>query len=273
MEEAHAEEARVEETHVPSAGEATVTSPPIRILLADGRSIARTGIRSVLDEDGGIEVVGEVSDRASAVAGARALRPCLLLAGALPGAADAVELVGELSVCRGGDGPGVLLLAQEGSPGARRAFRAGANGVVHHGVTPEQLLSAIHVVAAGYRIFFDEGAPSARGDGGPPAAAEFPGVPAVDARGIESLTRREREVFRLLAEGLSNTEISAVLVLSENTVKSHVQRLLEKLNLRNRVHAVIHAYRTGLVVSPGPDPGPLRAGRHLAYGTGVMRGG
>ncbi|MEU2424378.1 response regulator transcription factor [Streptomyces sp. NPDC007851] len=246
-----------------------MTSPPIRVLLADGRSIARTGIRSVLDEDGGIEVVGEVSDRAGAVGGARELRPHLLLAGALPGAADAVELVGELSAWRGGDGPGVLLLAQEGSPGARRAFRAGAHGVVRHGVTPEQLLSAIHVVAAGYRIFFDEGAPAGRAHGGPPA--EFPGV-AADARGIELLTRREREVFRLLAEGLSNTEISAVLVLSENTVKSHVQRLLEKLNLRNRVHAVIHAYRTGLVMPPGPAPGARWAGEHPVYGTGALRG-
>ncbi|WP_181808599.1 LuxR C-terminal-related transcriptional regulator [Streptomyces shenzhenensis] len=228
-------------------------SPPIRVLLVDDRSIARTGIRSVLDEDGAIEVVGEVSDRASAVAKAGELRPHLLLAGALPDLTDAVELVDELSACCGEGGPGVLLMAHEGGVGARRALRAGVHGVVLHQVTPEQLLSAIHVVAAGYRIFFDEEGPRA-GGGRFSEAAEYPGVPAAETTGFESLTPREREVFRLLAQGLSNTEISAVLVLSENTVKSHVQRLLEKLNLRNRVHAVIHAYRTGLMALPCPEP-------------------
>ncbi|MBW8796929.1 MAG: response regulator transcription factor [Streptomyces sp.] len=231
-------------------------SSPIRVLLADDRSIARTGIRSVLDGDGGIEVVGEVSDLASAVGKARELRPQLLLAGVLSGSAGPAELVGELSAWCGDEGPGVLLMAHESGPDARLALRAGAHGVVLHRVTPEQLLSAIHVVAAGYRIFFGEPGPS--GDGGVrfPGAAEFPGLPAAGPAGFQSLTRREREVFRLLAHGLSNTEISAVLVLSENTVKSHVQRLLEKLNLRNRVHAVIHAYRTGLMAPPCPEPVP-----------------
>ncbi|MER7187329.1 response regulator transcription factor [Streptomyces hyaluromycini] len=235
-------------------------SSRIRVLLVDDRSIARTGIRSVLDEDGGIEVVGEVADRASAVGKARELRPHLLLAGALAGPADVVELVDELSECCGGRGPGVLLMAHEGGPGARRALRAGVHGVVLHRITPEQLLSAIHVVAAGYRIFFDGEGPAAGGDGLYPEAAEFPGVPAAVAAGFELLTRREREVFRLLAQGLSNTEISAVLVLSENTVKSHVQRLLEKLNLRNRVHAVIHAYRMGLMAPPCREPVRQRTG-------------
>ncbi|MFF7472971.1 LuxR C-terminal-related transcriptional regulator [Streptomyces sp. NPDC008092] len=228
-------------------------SAPIRVLLADDRSIARAGIRSVLDEDGGIEVVGEVSDLAGAVGRARALRPHLVLAGVLRGAADAVQLVGELSASCGDERPGVLLMAHEGAPDARIALRAGVHGVVLPRVTPEQLLSAIHVVAAGYRIFFEEQGP-AGGGGRFPEPVEFPGAPAAGAAGFQSLTRREREVFRLLAQGLSNTEISAVLVLSENTVKSHVQRLLEKLHLRNRVHAVIHAYRTGLLAQPCPEP-------------------
>ncbi|MFG2958887.1 LuxR C-terminal-related transcriptional regulator [Streptomyces sp. NPDC048291] len=229
-------------------------SAPIRVLLADERSIARTGIRSVLDGDGGIEVVGEASDLASAVRKARALRPRLLLAGILPDSADAAELVGALSAGCGDEGPAVLLMAHEGAPDARAALRAGVHGVVLHRVTAEELLSAVHVVAAGYRIFFGER--DTPGDGGDrfPRATEFPGVPAAGTAGFQSLTRREREVFRLLAQGLSNTEISAVLVLSENTVKSHVQRLLEKLNLRNRVHAVIHAYRTGLMAPPCPEP-------------------
>ncbi|MFF4315243.1 response regulator transcription factor [Streptomyces sp. NPDC001507] len=226
-------------------------SSQIRVLLADDRSIARTGIRSVLDGDGGIEVVGEVSDLASAVGKARELRPHLVLAGVLPGIVGAGELVGELAACCGDEGPGVLLMAHEGGPDARLALGAGVHGVVLHRVTPEQLLSAIHVVAAGYRIFFEEQGPSGGHDGRFPGAAEIPGVAAA---GFASLTRREREVFRLLAQGLSNTEISAALVLSENTVKSHVQRLLEKLNLRNRVHAVIHAYRTGLVAPPCREP-------------------
>ncbi|MER7841551.1 response regulator transcription factor [Streptomyces sp. NPDC096040] len=248
-------------------------SSPIRVLLVDDRSIARTGIRSVLDEDGGIEVVGEASDRTSAVGKSSELRPHLLLVGAPTDTADALELVDELSARCGGSGPGVLLMTYEESLCVRRAFRAGVKGVVLQRATPGQLLSAIHVVAAGYRIFFDEGVLPGRGDGRFPEAAEIQSIPTADGTGFDLLTRREREVFRLLAQGLSNTEISELLVLSENTVKSHVQRLLEKLNLRNRVHAVIHAYRTGLMTSPAPDHGPWRPDRprradeHSPYGS------
>lgn len=244
-------------------------SAPIRVLLVDDRAIARTGIRAVLDEDRDIEVVGEAPGIASAVAKARHLRPHLLLAGALAQAVDAVELVDELHVRCGARAPGVLLMANEADACGRRAFQAGVQGVVLSRVTPAQLLSAVHVVAAGYRIFFDERVPPARDDGPVPQFTSCHDVSPADTAGISLLTRREKEVFRLLAHGLSNTEISTELVLSENTVKSHVQRLLEKLNLRNRVHAVIHAYRTGLVAPPCPDLGPQRADDCFPYGSRV----
>ncbi|MER6091033.1 response regulator transcription factor [Streptomyces bluensis] len=244
-------------------------SAPIRVLLVDDRAIARTGIRAVLDEDRDIEVVGEAPDLASAVAKARHLQPRLLLAGVLSQAVDPVELVDELHVRCGERVPGVLLMANEADTCVRRAFQAGVQGVVLSRVTPGQLLSAVHVVAAGYRIYFDERVVQARDDDLVPQVTSCHDVSTEDTTGISLLTRREKEVFRLLAQGLSNTEISTELVLSENTVKSHVQRLLEKLNLRNRVHAVIHAYRTGLVTPPCPELGPQQDGDSFPYGSRV----
>lgn len=244
-------------------------SSPIRVLLVDDRAIARTGIRAVLDEDRDIDLVGEAPDSASAVGKVRHLEPHVLLAGALSQAVDAVELVGELAMRCDGRAPGVLLMANEADTCARRAFQAGVKGVVLSRVTPGQLLSAVRVVAAGYRIFFDETNLPARDDGPVPQVTPLRDVATANAAGAGLLTRREKEVFQLLAQGLSNTEISAALVLSENTVKSHVQRLLEKLNLRNRVHAVIHAYRTGLVAPPCPEPGPQWAGDRFPYGSRV----
>ncbi|MEU7059271.1 response regulator transcription factor [Streptomyces sp. NPDC046197] len=240
---------------------------PIRVLIVEDRAIARTGIRAVLDEDRGIEVVGEVSDGASVLSRTRELQPHLLLVGALPHTLNTVELVGALAPHPGGRRPGVLLMAGEADNRARRAFRAGVKGVILSRSTPGQLLSAVHVVAAGYRIFFDESVSSEGDDtmvpGTPPTTRHD--AHAANVTGLSTLTPREKDVFRLLAHGLSNTEISVALVLSENTVKSHVQRLLEKLNLRNRVHAVIHAYRTGLMTS-GPDPAPQGAEDCLACG-------
>ncbi|NBM16036.1 response regulator transcription factor [Streptomyces sp. GC420] len=241
---------------------------PIRVLLVGDRAVARTRIRAVLDEDRSIEAVGEASDGVSAVGLAWDLEPHVLLADAMAHTIDAVDLVDGLGVRCGGRVPGVLLMADEGDTRARRALRAGAKGVVLSSVTPGQLLSAVHVVAAGYRVLLDERTLPARDDDAVPAVASFQEASAVKGTGMGLLTRREREVFRLLAQGLSNTEISVALVLSENTVKSHVQRLLDKLDLRNRVHAVIYAYRTGLMgyACPGPharpEPEPLRPVSH-----------
>ncbi|MGW3951277.1 LuxR C-terminal-related transcriptional regulator [Streptomyces sp. NPDC004752] len=228
-------------------------SSPIRVLLVHDRAIVRAGIRSVLDEDAGIEVVAETSDVVDAVAGAGALAPHLLLAGVQPHTLDTADLVAELAVRSRGRAPDVLFMTNEPSAWALHAFRAGAGGIILNRVTPGQLRAAVHVVAAGYRIFCAGSEVWGRAVDGVPETAVPPRAAAEDGAGIGLLTRREREVFQLLAHGLSNTEISVALVLSENTVKSHVQRLLDKLNLRNRVHAVIHAYQSGLMPPPCPS--------------------
>lgn len=219
----------------------------VRILLVGDRAITRAGIRAVLDRDRTIEVAGEACDAADAERQASRLRPHVVLADAQSPGLDAVRLVAALAVRCGDDMPGVLLMTQGTDDTAREALRAGARGVVLSRATSGQLLSAVHMVAAGYTVYEDSG-PLHLGQGEEswsPAACRQ-GTAAERSR-AESLTRREWEVLRLLAGGLSNAEMSDALVLSESTVKTHVQHLLDKLHLRNRVHAVIYAYRTGLV--------------------------
>ncbi|MER7727195.1 response regulator transcription factor [Streptomyces sp. NPDC096323] len=218
----------------------------VRILLVGDRAITRAGIRAVLDRDETIEVAGEARDAADAERQACRLRPHVVLADAQSPGLDAVRMVAALAVRCGDEMPGVLLMTQGTDDTAREALRAGARGVVLNRATPGQLLSAVHMVAAGYTVYEDSG-PRHPGQGEPWSPSACRRGTAAERSRAESLTRREREVLRLLADGLSNAEMSAALVLSESTVKTHVQHLLDKLHLRNRVHAVIYAYRTGLV--------------------------
>ncbi|MFH9618688.1 response regulator transcription factor [Streptomyces pratensis] len=221
-------------------------SAHVRVLLVDDRAITRAGIRAVLDRDGRIEVVGEAVDAADAERQVLRLGPAVVLADAQSPGLDAVGMVAAIAARCGDDMPAVLLTAHGTGGTAREALRAGAKGVVLSSATPEQLVSAVHMVSAGYAVYAAAG-PQCPGAGGElwPGAVSRPDTDAERAR-ADLLTRREHEVLRLLARGLSNAEMSAELVVSESTVKSHVQNLLDKLHLRNRVHAVIYAHRTGL---------------------------
>jgi RNA polymerase sigma factor (sigma-70 family) len=216
----------------------------VRVLIADDQTLVRAGFRKILEADAEIEVVGEAADGFEAVEAARALAPDVVLMDIRMPRLDGLEatrqLVGE------GDGPRVLMLTTFGlEEYVYDALRAGASGFLLKDVPPEQLLAGVHVVARGDALLDPAITRS--------VIEEFAAKPAVRrelATRLDELTPREREVFSLVARGLSNAEIAHELVVSEGTVKTHVAHVLLKLGLRDRVQSVIYAYEAG-VVQPG----------------------
>jgi DNA-binding NarL/FixJ family response regulator len=192
----------------------------IRVLIADDQPLMRTGFRMILDAEPDLEVVGEAAD------GGEALR----LAG------DSVQ-----------DPVRVLILTTfDLDEYVLSALRAGASGFLLKDVPPEDLVDAIKVVAAGDALL----APSVTRRLLDRFAASLPDPSAARPAALDTLTARELEVLGLVARGMSNAEIAEHLVVSETTVKTHVGRLLFKLDLRDRVQAVVLAYESG-IVKPG----------------------
>jgi DNA-binding NarL/FixJ family response regulator len=227
-----------------------------RVLLVDDRSLALAGLRSILDGEEKVTVVGEALGGEQALEMVERLHPDVVVIDALAYRIDAVELAGRMVRKFGGDVPAIMLLARVPEDRLLETFRSGVRALLLRQSSSEELVAAVQMVAAGYVLM----APS--------------DVPPNDLRGaltkpcdcvtydvIEGLTGREVDVLELVAEGLSNSEISSVLSVSESTVKSHVRSTLAKLGLRNRVQLVILAYRLGL------------AGRHRFAGTDGSRHG
>jgi DNA-binding NarL/FixJ family response regulator len=214
----------------------------IRVLIADDQALVRTGFRLILSGEPGIEVVGEARDGAEAATLAAELAPDVVLMDVRMPEVDGIEATRRIVVDE--TSPRVLVLTTfDLDDIVYDALRAGASGFLLKDAPEERLLTAIQVVAEGGSLFapsvtrrlideFSRRTPTAP----PPALAE--------------LTTRELEVLRLLAQGLSNAEIAAHLVVSEHTVKTHVARILQKLDLRDRTQAVVLAYESG-VVRPG----------------------
>ena len=219
----------------------------IRVLIADDQPLMRTGFRMILDAEPDLEVVGEAADGAEAVrlaAGARA--DVVLMDVRMPGM-DGIEATRRLAGDGVQDPVRVLILTTfDLDEYVLSALRAGASGFLLKDVPPEDLVDAIKVVAAGDALL----APSVTRRLLDRFAASLPDPAAARPAALDSLTARELEVLGLVARGMSNAEIAEHLVVSETTVKTHVGRLLFKLDLRDRVQAVVLAYETG-IVRPG----------------------
>jgi DNA-binding NarL/FixJ family response regulator len=218
---------------------------PVRVLLVDDDQLMRAGLRSVISSDEHSEVVGEASDGRGAVQRVRSLAPDLVLMDVRMPGLDGIAATREvLAACP--EVKVVILTTFEQDEYIFDAINAGASGFLLKRTRPEDLLSAIHTVAAGDSLL----SPSVTRT----VLQRLARQPATSTRSddrLTELTPRERQVLELVARGLSNHEIAATLVIEESTVKTHVKRILMKLALRDRIHAVIFAYETGLT-HPGP---------------------
>ncbi|WP_328915308.1 MULTISPECIES: response regulator transcription factor [unclassified Streptomyces] len=223
----------------------------IRVMLVDDQVLLRTGFRMVLAAQPDMEVVAEAGDGAEALEVLRHTRVDVVLMDVRMPRMDGVEATRKI---RGGDrgepgGPRVLILTTfDLDEYAFAALKAGASGFMLKDVPPDELLTAIRLVHSGDAVV----APSTTRRLLDRFTPMLPSSGAADQhKEIDRLTDREREVLLLVAQGLSNGEIAAKLVLSEATVKTHVGRILTKLDLRDRVQAVVLAYESGLVRAGG----------------------
>jgi DNA-binding NarL/FixJ family response regulator len=218
----------------------------IRVLVADDQSMVRAGFRMLLSGEEDVEVVAEASNGLEAVDKASRFQPTVVLMDIRMPELDGLEATRRILAAD--DGPRVLILTTfDLDEYVYEALAAGASGFVLKDDPPEQLIAAIRTVAAGEALL----------------------SPAITKRVIkqfarmqrpappkewDELTVREQEVFRLIASGLSNTEIAQALYISDTTVKTHITHILQKLHLRDRVQAVVLAYQTGLVEADAQRP-------------------
>jgi DNA-binding NarL/FixJ family response regulator len=213
----------------------------IRVLIADDQPLIRTGLRTLLGTQDGIEVVGEASTGAGAVTESARLAPDVVVMDIRMPGTDGIQATAQ--VVRQPAAPRVLVLTTyDIDEYVYDALAAGASGFLLKDARPEDLVDGVRVIAAGDALL----APAVtRRLIGLFVTGAHARVRRHDAR-LDALTEREREVLGLLAQGMSNAEISAALHVSGNTTKTHVARILAKLDLRDRVHAVIFAYQSGL---------------------------
>ena len=217
----------------------------LRLVLADDQELIRTGFRMIL-ESAGMEVVGEAADGKEAIERVQSLKPDVVLMDVRMPHMDGVEATRAIASAPEDDRARVLILTTfDLDEYVYAALRAGASGFLLKDAPKDELLRAIHVVAAGdaliapsiTRRLIDE-------------FARRPDVAAADPASVQMLTPREIDVLKLVAGGLSNSEIAAQLVVGEATIKTHVGHVLMKLGVRDRVQAVVFAYENGLV-KPG----------------------
>jgi DNA-binding NarL/FixJ family response regulator len=220
----------------------TMDGMTIRVLVADAQPLLRGGLVALLGQQDDIEVVAEAGDGAAALAEARRLRPDLAVLDADEGT-DVIRLLAA-------EGARVLVLSAGDRRGSVcRALHAGAGGFLLKDVSPAKLVAAVRAVAAGQTWVSPELLDDLVRE-----LVSRPGPAHSTAAELRRLTPREREILVLVAQGLSNTEIAGQLFISDCTVKTHVGRILTKTGSRDRAHAVVTAYRSGLVRVARPTP-------------------
>jgi DNA-binding NarL/FixJ family response regulator len=231
----------------------TGLSAVIRIVVADDHQVVRTGFATLLDTQPDFDVVGTAVDGGEAVRICRELCPDVVLMDVRMPGTDGIEATRQLAG-PGDTGPRILILTTfDLDDYVYDALCAGASGFLLKDVTAERLFEAVRVIAAGDALL----APAVTRR----LISEFSRIrprqaaPPMALAALHELTPRETEVLRLIAEGLSNPEIAARLVVTEETVKTHVSRVLGKLGLRDRTQAVVTAYESGLVVPRSREPG------------------
>jgi len=219
----------------------------VRVMIVDDQALVRAGFRMILEAEPDLEVVGEASDGGEAVEAWRGLKPDVVLMDVRMPEMDGIEATRRL-LADGAETKVVMLTTFDMDEYVYDALRAGASGFLLKDVPPEQLVEGIRAVASGDALL----APSVTRR----VIEEFVRRPPSSVRALpaklEDLTARELEVLKLLARGLSNAEIAKELFVSETTVKTHVAHVLMKLDLRDRVQAVVLAYESGLI-QPGEE--------------------
>jgi DNA-binding NarL/FixJ family response regulator len=215
---------------------------PIRVLVCDDQALIRTGFATIIDAQPDLEMVGDCGDGRTAVDLARRLRPDVVVMDVRMPVLDGIQATRMLAGAGVAQPVKVLVVTTFNlDEYVYEALRAGASGFLLKDAPPAQLLSGIRTVASGAALLAPEVTRQLVGR----YAARIRPAEAAPAEG--TLTPRELEVLRLIAEGLSNSEIATTLVISQETVKTYVSRILTKLDLRDRVQAVVYAYRRGLV--------------------------
>ncbi len=223
----------------------------IRVLLADDQALIRAGFRLLIDAAGDLEVVGEATDGAQAVQLARSQRADVVLMDIRMPGVDGLEATRRIAADDDLAGVKVVILTTfESDDYVYQALRGGASGFLLKDTEPAELLQAVRVVARGDALLSPSVTRRLITD-----IVSRPERPAVTGEILARLTEREREVMTLVAAGLSNDEIAAQLFVSPLTAKTHVSRILTKLNARDRAQLVVMAYESGLV-TPGERSQP-----------------
>jgi DNA-binding NarL/FixJ family response regulator len=226
----------------------------LRVLVADDQILIRSGFAALINSAPDLEVVGEAGDGDEAVRQAAELRPDVILMDIrMPGSDGLVAARAITGSAELGDVRIIVLTTFEADEYVLGALRAGASGFLGKSVEPEELLEAIRVVARGEALLSPRATRS--------LIARFlaqprDGTPDLRPDSLEVLTDREREIVALVALGLSNQDIATRLFLSPLTVKTHVNRAMSKLGVRDRAQLVVIAYQTGLVRAGDTDPRP-----------------
>jgi DNA-binding NarL/FixJ family response regulator len=234
--------------------EATVAGAEPSVVIADDQMLVRSGFRMILNA-AGVPVVAEAADGAEAVAAVLRHRPDVVLMDIRMPGMDGLEATRRILSSGPGSGSRIIILTTfDLDRYVYVALTAGASGFLLKDISPERLVAAVRLVRADDALL-DPSITRRLIERFAPRDAEPASSRSVVHAGLSDLTSREVEVLRLMARGLSNAELAAELTLSQATVKTHVARILSKLQLRDRVQAVVLAYQTGLA---GPGPSPLR---------------